>query len=145
LQFDAGWLADNNHRFPFCGFDVLLYYYSLCVTINSHTSLNRAISRNWILDGVMELFTNKSGYCCWVHYLAFDLPDRYLVKRTRLLTILVTGYLSLASFLLLCGPIDSLLYLLQWFCRKITLPELLISFMIAFYLSSAKEIKSVQF
>ncbi|HEX5655386.1 MAG TPA: ABA4-like family protein [Chitinophagaceae bacterium] len=66
------------------------------------------------LDGVMDLFTNKSLVTAgWVHYLAFDLMTGTWIKRNGLkygIPHLLLAPCLLLTFML--GPIGLLLYLL---------------------------------
>ena len=66
------------------------------------------------LDGVMELFTNKTMVTAgWVHYLAFDLLTGIWMKKNSL-TYNISHWLLIPCLLLtfMLGPIGLLLYLI---------------------------------
>jgi len=66
------------------------------------------------LDGVMELFTNKTLVTAgWVHYLAFDLLTGIWIKKNAL-THNISHWLLIPCLLLtfMLGPIGLLLYLI---------------------------------
>lgn len=71
------------------------------------------------LDGVMELFTNKTAVTAgWVHYLAFDLMVGTWIKKNGLkynIPHLLLVPCLLLTFML--GPIGLLLYLLIRFIK----------------------------
>ena len=71
------------------------------------------------LDGVMELFTNKTAVTAgWVHYLAFDLMVGIWIKKNGLkynIHHLLLVPCLLLTFIL--GPIGLLLYLLIRFIK----------------------------
>ena len=71
------------------------------------------------LDGVMELFTNKTAVTAgWVHYLAFDLMVGIWIKKNGLkynIPHLLLVPCLLLTFML--GPIGVLLYLLIRFIK----------------------------
>ena len=71
------------------------------------------------LDGVMELFTNKTAVTAgWVHYLAFDLMVGIWIKKNGLkynIHHLLLVPCLLLTFML--GPIGLLLYLLIRFIK----------------------------
>jgi len=66
------------------------------------------------LDGVMELFTNKTMVTAgWVHYLAFDLLTGIWMKKNSL-TYNISHWLLIPCLLLtfMLGPVGLLLYLI---------------------------------
>ena len=66
------------------------------------------------LDGVMELFTNKTMVTAgWVHYLAFDLLTGAWIKKNAL-TYNISHWLLIPCLFLtfMLGPIGLLLYLI---------------------------------
>ncbi len=72
------------------------------------------VSKFGSLDGVMELFTNKTMVTAgWIHYCAFDLMVGIWIKRNSLkygISHMLLVPCLLVSFML--GPIGFLLYLL---------------------------------
>jgi hypothetical protein len=74
------------------------------------------------LDGVMQLFTNKSLVTAgWVHYLAFDLMTGIFIRKNAQkngISHWVTIPCLLLTFML--GPVGLLLYLLiRWIVTRI--------------------------